>query len=204
MLKIDNVTFEYDKQTVIKDLSYEFKYRAVTAITGASGSGKTTLLYLLSGLSKANKGNIINDHKKIAVVFQEPRLLPWLSALENVTVTGADQAQAKRLIAALFPNEDVSKKYPDELSGGMKQRIAIARALAYDPDLLLLDEAFKGLDAKTRALTADIVFNEIKGKTCILITHDESDLKYCEEHVNIASTPISKFVLVKSSSTETE
>lgn len=204
MLKLENVTFKYDKQTIISDLSFEFKDGAVTAITGASGSGKTTLLYLLSGLSRANTGNIINDHKKIAVVFQEPRLFPWLSALENVTVTGVDQERAKKLIEALFQNESVADKYPDELSGGMKQRIAIARALAYEPDLLLLDEAFKGLDTETRVSVANIVFNEIKGKTCILITHDESDLKYCDEHVNIVSTPISKLDLVKSSSMESE
>ncbi len=199
MLKIENITLKYEDKTVIDGLSYKFTDGTVTAITGASGSGKTTLLYLLSGLNKAQKGTVYNDHQKIAAVFQENRLFPWLSAIDNITITGADVCRAKELLKFLFPNETVDGKYPDELSGGMKQRIAIARALAYEPDLLLLDEPFKGLDKETKTLVANIVFEATKGKTCILITHDEDDLVYCQEHLRISKTPISEFELVKSS-----
>lgn len=204
MLKLDNVTFKYEDQAVINCLSYSFSDGITTAITGASGSGKTTLLYLLCGLNKAQSGSVYNDHKRISVVFQDHRLIPWLSALENITVTGADISRAKELLKILFPYENIENKYPDELSGGMKQRVSIARALAYDPDMLLLDEPFKGLDSETRTLVANTVFNEMKNKTCILITHDEGDLAYCQEHLHILETPISKFDLVKSSKLKTE
>lgn len=199
MLKFEDLSFNYEKQTIVQNLSFEFKDNTITALTGPSGSGKTTLLYLIAGLSKASKGKVINSFQKISVVFQEPRLFPWLTALENITVTGATKEKAQKLLDALFPNESVEDKYPDELSGGMKQRIAIARALAYEPELLLLDEAFKGLDPQTKEATANIVFNEIKEKTCIFVTHDENDLKYCDEHINITSTPISNLELAKSS-----
>jgi ABC-type nitrate/sulfonate/bicarbonate transport system ATPase subunit len=199
MLKIENITLKYEDKTVIDGLSYNFAEGVVTAITGASGSGKTTLLYLLSGLKKAQKGTVYNDHKRIAAVFQEHRLFPWLSAIDNITVTGADISRAKELLNILFPDETVDEKYPDELSGGMKQRIAIARALAYDPDILLLDEPFKGLDKETKTIVANTVFDVIKGKTCILITHDEDDLVYCQEHLRISENPITNFYLVKSS-----
>ena len=117
---------------------------------------------------------------------------------------GADISQAKKLLKLLFPNETVEDKYPDELSGGMKQRVAIARALAYEPDMLLLDEPFKGLDSETRNLVSNILFNEMRNKTCILITHDDEDLAYCQEHLHISENPITKFDLVKSSKAETE
>ncbi len=204
MLKIENLTFKYDDKTIIDGLSYTFSDGIVTAITGASGSGKTTLLYLLCGLKNAQNGKIYNDHKKTATVFQEHRLFPWMTAIENITVTGTDISRAKELLKLLFPNEEVDGKYPDELSGGMKQRIAIARALAYEPDFLLLDEPFKGLDKETKAIVADVVFSEMKHKTCILITHDEDDLVYCQEHLSISGNPISRFKLVKSSSMKTE
>ena len=204
MLKIENITFKYEDKTVIDGLSHTFCDGVVTAITGASGSGKTTLLYLLSGLRNAQNGKIYNDHKKIAAVFQEHRLFPWMTAIENITVTGADISRAKELLNLLFPDENIESKYPDELSGGMKQRIAIARALAYKPDLLLLDEPFKGLDKETKALVANAVFSEMQNKTCILITHDEDELEYSQEHLRILGNPISEFELVKSSSCKTE
>ena len=204
MLKFENVTFRYEDKLIIDGLSHTFSDGVVTAVTGASGSGKTTLLYLLSGLKNVQTGNICNDHKKIAAVFQEHRLFPWMTASENITVTGANFALAKELLQLLFPNETIDGKYPDELSGGMKQRIAIARALAYEPDLLLLDEPFKGLDKKTKSIVADVVFSKMKNKTCILITHDEDDLAYCQEHLHILGTPFSSFDLVKSSKSKIE
>ena len=200
MLKIENITFKYDDKTIIDGLCHTFCDGVVTAITGSSGSGKTTLLYLISGLKNAQGGKIYNDHKKTAVVFQEHRLFQWMTAIENITVTGADTARAKELLSLLFPNEEIGEKYPDELSGGMKQRIAIARALAYEPDLLLLDEPFKGLDKETKAIVAGVVFSEMKNKTCILITHDEDDLEYSQEHLHVVGNPVSHFELVKSSS----
>ena len=191
MIKLDNISFKYDNQLVVSELSYEFSENTSSAITGASGSGKTTLLYLLSGLLKPQSGKVIND-KKTAVIFQEDRLFPWLSVLENITVAGASADRATELLKKLFPFEDVSEKYPNELSGGMKQRVSIARALSIYPELLIMDEPFKGLDAETRKITADTVFEEMHDKTCILITHDSIDISYCQKHLHISDTPVKK------------
>ena len=198
MLKMDNVTFKYGKQTIIDGLSYTFTEGVTTAITGTSGIGKTTVLYLLAELVKPLSGTVTND-KKTAVIFQEDRLFPWLNALENITVVGADISRATELLEKLFPSENVMNKFPDELSGGMKQRISIARALSIYPDILLMDEPFKGLDAQTRSIAMNTVFAEMKDKTCILITHNEDDLEYAKEHLHISTSPITKFDLVKSS-----
>ena len=190
MLILDHVSFEYGDQAIFAQASHTFADGKVTGITGPSGSGKTTLLYLLSGLQKPTQGVVHNDYKRTAVVFQEPRLFPWMTALENVLTVCQDEKIAKHYLSLLFSQEDVTQKYPSELSGGMKQRVAIARALAYSPNLLLLDEPFKGLDEQTRRETADAVFRVMENKTCILITHDAEDLAYCAEHLSLTGAPL--------------
>ena len=189
MLMLKDLCFSYDAEPVFKSVTYRFADGRITAITGPSGSGKTTLLYLLAGLKKPTGGTIVNDHTRCAVIFQEPRLFPWMTVLENIKTVGVDDAQARALLSALFEGDNVVEKYPSELSGGMKQRVAIARALAYQPDLLLLDEPFRGLDEETKKRTADVVWKHMQGKTCILITHDADDLFYCHEHVTIEGAP---------------
>ena len=183
MLRIENLSAGYGKESIIDRLSYTFEDGKKYAVTGPSGVGKTTLINVLSGLKKPTSGNIISDCDRVAYIFQEPRLFPWMTVLENVKTVCADEARARALLAALFDDDDVADKYPSELSGGMKQRVAIARALSYEPDLLLLDEPFRGLDEKTKERTAGVVWEQMAGKTAILITHDENDLALCHEQV---------------------
>ena len=190
MLTLEHVDFSYGNTPIFKDLSHTFREGGVTVMTGASGIGKTTLLYLLSGLKKPSGGTIKNDCTRISAIFQEPRLFPWMTALDNVLTVCGDAARASNYLQTLFPDDaTVANKYPSELSGGMKQRISIARALAYDPDLLLLDEPFKGLDPQTKQFTAQTIFEAMKGKTCILITHDEADLAFADEHLHLEGAP---------------
>ena len=128
-----------------------------------------------------------------------------MTALENITVVGADEATAMRYLHALFEDaEEVAKKYPSELSGGMKQRISVARALAYAPDLLLLDEPFRGLDTETKTLVQRLIFNEMQGKTLLLVTHDEADLSLCDKIVRLQGTPVRELILEKSGNRENE
>ncbi len=204
MLTLERVDFGYGTEPIFKQVSHTFLDGAVTGITGPSGSGKTTLLYLLAGLQKPLQGTVENSYSRTAVVFQEPRLFPWMTALENVSAVCRDETTARAYLSLLFGEEDVNKKYPAELSGGMKQRVAIARALSYSPDLLLLDEPFKGLDEKTKRETAAAVFRAMANKTCILITHDPEDLAYCTEHLSLEGAPSYGLRAVKLGKAQTE
>ncbi len=203
MIAFESLCFGYGNEPIIENLSYTFREGAVTGLIGASGVGKTTLIHLLCALKKPTSGKVICDTDKLAVVFQEPRLFPWMTAYENVFAVCRDEVRTRHYLDLLFPDGDsrnTEKKFPHELSGGMQQRIAIARALAYAPKLLILDEPFKGLDRETRENTADIVFSECRKQsvTCLLISHEEIDLTFCDVVLRLAAKPITGFELVKS------
>ena len=195
MLNIKNLSYKYGDNPVIDDLSYDFECGKVTAITGESGVGKTTLVNLIADLIPAPSNSIVTDLTKIGYVFQEPRLFDWMSALENVS-TVSDEETARRILTKMGL-EDAISKYPAELSGGMKQRVAIARALAYDPELIILDEPFKGLDPDKRREISKFVFNTLKGKTVIMVTHDAIDLEFADIVLELSVAPGSSLKLVK-------
>lgn len=195
MLNIKNLSYKYGDSIVIDDLSYEFKCGKVTAIIGESGIGKTTLVNLIANLLPAPAETIITDLSKIGYVFQEPRLFDWMSALENVSTVSNEETARKILIKMGLG--DALSKYPSELSGGMKQRVAIARALAYDPDLIILDEPFKGLDIETRREISEFVFETLKNKTVIIVTHDTADLDFADIVLELTTSPKTKLQLVK-------
>ena len=196
MLKIQNLSYKYGKSLVIDDLTYEFECGKVSAIIGESGIGKTTLLNLIANLIDAPNGKITTDIKKIGYVFQEPRLFDWMSALENVS-TVSDDATARKILTKMGLADSLLK-YPEELSGGMKQRVAIARALAYDPELVILDEPFKGLDPEMRREISEFVFSTLKNKTVIMVTHDTDDLELADIVLELTSAPKSQLKMVKS------
>ena len=194
MLKLDNISLCYEQKLIIDSLSYEFEDGKATLIMGGSGIGKTSLLNIIASTIKASSGRVQNPYKRISYVFQEPRLFEWLTALENVSIV-SNKEKAKKLLS-LMGLEDAFDKYPTELSGGMKQRVSIARALAYEPDLILLDEPFKGLDEELRREVADTLFKKVKGKTTIIVSHDKEDMKYADTILTL--TPSPKSSLVKS------
>ena len=196
MLAIEDLSFRYGKETVLEGLSFVFPEGSITGLTGASGVGKTTLLHLLCGLKKPSGGRV-NNTLKTAVIFQEPRLFPWLTAYENVLAVCHDKAKAERALSLLFPDETVGGKYPDELSGGMKQRVSIARALAYEPELLILDEPFKGLDAETKRRTIHTVFHSRPGTTFLLVSHEAEDLALCDSVLRLSGKPADRLELEK-------
>ncbi|MTH79786.1 ABC transporter ATP-binding protein [Paracoccus aestuariivivens] len=173
---------------VLRSLSLDIRPNEALAIVGPSGCGKTTLLRLLAGLEKADSGQILIDGIPVtgvgterAVIYQEPRLLPWLTVLQNVAfgleLRGLSRAQAQERAGRyirLVGLEDFRNAWPRQLSGGMAQRVGIARALTVQPEILLLDEPFGALDAMTK-LSMQEELARIWGEeavTMVLVTHD--------------------------------
>ncbi len=198
-VKIKNVDFEYAKnQSVLKNISFSMQEGEVVAILGSSGSGKSTLLRVLSGLEMPKKGDIhINEEtlcsantfvecekRHVGMVFQDYALFPHMNVYKNIAFgirKFSKEAKKKRVeeMLELIDMKDKIHAYPHELSGGQQQRIALARALAPHPDILLLDEPFSNLDAdlkmKIRHELRTIM--KLADMTSIFVTHDYDDAK---------------------------
>ena len=167
----------------IKDLDLNIKEGEFVAVVGPSGCGKTTLLSILCGLEDKSDGDIIfpKDKLKVGYMLQTDTLFPWLNILDNCLlglkvkekVNNENIAKVKDYLTT-YGLKDFIYKYPSNLSGGMKQRVALIRTLAIDPDIILLDEPFSALDYQTRLAVSDDVWKIIKKekKTTIMITHD--------------------------------
>ena len=174
-LEFQDVSLIYGKLRVLDHLNLTLHQGQKTVIMGASGSGKTSLLRLSAGLLSPTHGKVIRHAKRVAVQFQEPRLLPHLTALQNINVVLSDSQESLPLAREWLERVelgDAANLLPAELSGGMAQRVALARALAYGGDLYLLDEPFRGLDAELKARMVDLVLEATKDATLMLITHD--------------------------------
>ena len=194
-LRIDHVDKHFDRggtrSDVLRDISLSIAEGEFVSIIGHSGCGKSTLLNLIAGLTNVSAGGVLLQGKEVnspgperAVVFQNHSLLPWLTVYENVKlavskVFGATRKRAERhdwimRNLDLVQMAHAKDKRPGEISGGMKQRVGIARALAMEPKILLLDEPFGAVDALTRAHLQDAVMDihARLGNTMIMITHD--------------------------------
>ena len=178
MLKLTDISHRYDRQPVLQGVDLTLLPGQRIALMGPSGCGKTTLLRIAVGLLKPTAGRVENGFAKTAVVFQEPRLLPWRTAAENVNlVLGDDRStmdRAKHALAQLGL-EAAAEKYPREQSGGMQQRVALARAMAVEGDLLVLDEPFKAMDEDLRQ---QVIRTVAQTKAAILlVTHEEEEAR---------------------------
>lgn len=178
MLNLTGISHSYEDHRVLDSVNLTLVPGQRLAIMGPSGCGKTTLLRIALELLKPTEGTVENTFAKTAAVFQEPRLLPWRTALENVNlVLGDGKATLEKARAALaqMQLEEAAEKYPQELSGGMQQRVALARALAVDADLLILDEPFKAMD---EALRHQVIAQVGKTSAAILlVTHEAEEAK---------------------------
>jgi nitrate/nitrite transport system ATP-binding protein len=194
-LQIDHVGLSFTRgdttTEVLRDVNLKIAKGEYVSVIGHSGCGKSTLLNTVAGLLRASHGGVLLENREVnspgpdrAVVFQNHSLLPWLTVYENVSlavnkVLGAKKSRAERRAWILHNLELVhmahaADKLPQEISGGMKQRVGIARALSMEPKILLLDEPFGALDALTRAHLQDSVMeiHDRLGNTIIMITHD--------------------------------
>ncbi|WP_327099404.1 ABC transporter ATP-binding protein [Nocardia vinacea] len=190
--------------TAIEDISLELRDGEFLVLVGPSGSGKSTLLDLLGGLSKPSAGRILLDGKPISgpgldrgIVFQQYALLPWRTARANIEfgleAKGVRRRERRKIAdeyLELVGLAGFGDRYPHELSGGMKQRVAIARSLAFDPEVLLMDEPFAALDAQTRESLQDELLRIWKatGKTILFITHGIDEAVYLGQRVAVLTS----------------
>lgn len=182
-ITIDKLNKAYGDKQVLRDFSLNIPLGETTVIMGPSGCGKTTLLNILLGFLTPDSGKIQHLPEKISAVFQEDRLCEDFSALSNVSMVLQEKSQKPaELLKKLGLGAELHKPVRT-LSGGMKRRVAIARALCYDGDLLILDEAFKGLDEETRQAVLDVVRRETVGKTVIAVTHDPEEARFLSENI---------------------
>jgi NitT/TauT family transport system ATP-binding protein len=184
---------------VLRNISFDVFETEIVSLIGESGSGKTTMLRIVQGLIKADSGDIAVSGKPIrgpgydrGIVFQQANLLPWLNAQSNVEfglelkgVPKAERTERASALLQLVGLTEFARQYPHQLSGGMQQRIGVARALAIDPEILLMDEPFSALDAQTReSLQHELLSIHVKTrKTILFVTHDLDEAVYLSDRV---------------------
>lgn len=192
MLTLKNISKSYQDSNgetlAISDFSYTFKKRTFTSIVGPSGCGKSTLLSIISGLEKESSGKIFidnsipqNSNLNIGYMLQKDYLLGWRTIYQNILLGLEIRKMISKNSLEYVDNllhkyglYEFKDKYPSQLSGGMRQRVALIRTLSIKPDILLLDEAFSALDYQTRLTVSDDVYKIIKSEsiTTIMVTHD--------------------------------
>ena len=203
ILSLENISFSYGRQEVLRNLSYSFERGKMYCICGKSGAGKTTLLSILSGLCAPSKGAILYDGKDIkkldkykyrskyiGVIFQSFNLITKFTALENVVlsmdISGVKiknkKEKALELLESVGLSEDEANRRVLHLSGGQQQRVAIARALSFDSEIILADEPTGNLDTETQEEIMEI-FRSLteKGKCVILVSHSPEVASMCDE-----------------------
>lgn len=187
ILEINGLSKTFDskkeKVNVLDDINFNIKDGEIVCIVGTSGCGKSTLLNIIGGLDNNYDGNVIYnfDKEKVGYMLQDSALFPWLNIYDNATLAcNIKKINNDKYINYLLNRyglSDFKNKYPDKISGGMKQRVALIRTISYKPKLLLLDEPFAALDYQTRIAISNDIYNLIKENkiSTILITHDISE-----------------------------
>jgi NitT/TauT family transport system ATP-binding protein len=209
VLEVSHLRKYYDTSTgvirAVEDISFTVSDGDFVAIVGPSGAGKSTVLRTLAGLSRPTSGSVTYNGREVlgpprefAVVFQDyvRSLYPWFTVEKNVSLplanTIPDRARRRAVVAATLEKVGLpgfGKKHPSQLSGGQQQRVSIARALAYAPEVLIMDEPFASVDAQTRADLQDLVLRlkQETGATVIFVTHDVDEAVYMSDRVVVLS-----------------
>jgi len=211
MVSLDNISFSYTVRgnpiPVFEHFSARFEQERITAVIGPSGCGKTTLLRLIAGLLSPQGGSIQTQRSRIGFIFQDFGLLPWLTVERNaglgLEALGIPAEERRRRVCDILEELGLSqwrKVYPVRLSGGMQQRVAVARALAIEADLILMDEPFSSLDALTRESVQDMLrsIQRAHHTTIVLVTHSIEEAVYLADDILVldGSTPVQGYTVV--------
>ncbi len=188
---ISNISKSFGEKSVLSSFSNEFPKGKTTVIMGESGCGKTTLVNIIMGLEKADSGEVSGVPSRISAVFQEDCLCEDFSAISNIKAVTGKKISKKEISNALLElgltEKDVACP-ARELSGGMKRRVAIARSILADSELIIMDEPFKGLDVETRQTVMKFILQTIQSKTLIIITHspEEAELLGASKTIHLS------------------
>ena len=168
----------FDDNEVLKNVNITLKDNSIYCLMGSSGIGKTTLLRILIGLERADSGSVSGiDTKSISCMFQEDRLIPYLSAIDNVRIVlhgKNNRDEIRNNLLSILPDDSLDIPV-SSLSGGMKRRVALARALSYPGKLIILDEPFTGLDKDTKLNVIDYILKMRNNRTLLIATHETDD-----------------------------
>lgn len=188
LLRVVRLRKAFGRVTVIDGWDLEVEEGERVAILGPSGCGKTTFLRIVAGIEKNYEGEVTLKAERIGYAFQEPRLIPWITVVENLRLVRDEPSKIAELLAE-FDLEGFEKFYPWQISEGMRQRVNLARALLFEPDLLLLDEPFDALDLKTKIKVMEhIVWKwKEKGFSMVFVTHNLKEALFLADRILIAS-----------------
>lgn len=175
-MTIKNLTKAFDNKLLFDNFSIEIPDKQITVIEGESGRGKTTLLKIIAGLDTNFSGDIIRESNFISYVFQEPRLFEHITVEQNLKIINNGTDLSIQEILSIVELNNDANKYPNELSGGMKMRLSLARALLYNGDIFLMDEPFSALDGEMKKRIIPKVFSMLKGKTVVIVSHNPLEL----------------------------
>ncbi len=196
ILKLKNINKKFDDLKVLKDVSLTVNQGEIVTLLGPSGSGKTTLFKILAGLIKQDSGEVIfNKNIRSGYVFQEPRLLPWRKIEDNFNfiqknyLSNDEAKEIRKDLLDLTNLNEVIDNYPEELSGGMKQRIEILKAISIKPDFLIMDEPLKSVDTQTELNLRNLLLNlhSKKNIDMFVITHDPEEAALLSDRIYVLS-----------------